>query len=85
MGDELRSLRLSVRTIMVTTADALAATEDRDPSAASAARDRARQLLERLQDRVEASGDPDLVAMYREACRLVGYGTMLVAAVAALA
>lgn len=80
MRDELRSLRLSVRTILVTTEDALTATEGTDPPAATAARDRARQLLERLRDRVEASGDPDLLAMYREAWRLVGYGTMLVAA-----
>jgi hypothetical protein len=77
VADELRSLRLNVRTILVTTEDALVATEIADPPAASAARVRARELLERIRDRVESSGDPDVMEMYREAWRLVGYGTVV--------
>lgn len=77
MADDLRALRLNVRTILVTTEDALAATETADPPAATAARARARELLERIRDRVESSGDPDLVEMYREAWRVVGYGSVV--------
>jgi hypothetical protein len=85
VGDELRSLRLSVRTILVTTEDALAATEGNDVRAANVARERARQLLERLRNAVESSGDPDVEAMYREAWRLVSYGGVLMLSVAHLA
>ena len=85
MVDEPRSLRLSLRTVLVTTEDALAATVGQDPLAADAARERARQLLERLRSRVESSGDPDLEAMYRDAWRLVSYGGVLMLSVAHLA